>query len=64
VPNGLLHYRLNLGKWIEYFNVACDPKRLFAPELNILLKLLEVRAQLIMQVHYFSNIYKVFININ
>jgi len=63
VADGLLHYKLNLDKWVKDFNVARALKRLFTPALNIPLKRLESRGRLITRVDYFNNIYKILINI-
>jgi hypothetical protein len=36
VADGLMHYKLNLGKWEKYFNVTHAVKKLFTPALNII----------------------------
>jgi hypothetical protein len=61
VADGLLHYKLNLGMWLNSCVVSRALKRLFTPALNILLKCfeMEIVVRLITQVNYFSNIYKI-----
>jgi hypothetical protein len=40
VSDGLLSYKLNLGRWVKNFNVFHALKRMFIRALNILLKCL------------------------